>query len=355
MKRYGIYILIAALVGAGIYYLFKHRGDTHQAFQGGGLPVVTCTVTPQRLDEDLQAVGTLEANEAATIRAELAGMIKAIHFKEGQNVAKGDLLIEIEDNGFRTEVSRTAAAYDLAKITFDRRSELHKSGAASAQLEDEAGATLQQNKAAFDAAQIRLEKTRIQAPFNGIIGLRKTSVGDYLNVGDSITHIVSIDPMKVDFTVPEKYFSSLKEGLTVYLSVDAWPQKEFEGTLYAIDPKIDPDTRSLSAKALVPNPDKQLRPGMFAFIRLRVGEKENALLVPEEALIPSGNTMMVMKVVAGKAQPVPVKIGVRRGRLAEIVEGLSAGDEIITAGHMKVREGMPVSPIPAQVPPPTQE
>lgn len=343
-------IFIAAVTG---YYMWKHREPTPPQ-QGRGMPVETFIVAAQPLAEEFHAVGNLEASEAVVVRTEVPGKIAAIHFTEGQPVKKDELLLEIDDRMYVQEVERTRAAYDLSKLTLDRQTELSKSGATSEQLKDEAQAAMVQSKATKESAELMLERTKIKAPFDGIVALRKIAVGDYLNVADAVTNIVAVDPMKIEFSVPERYFSSLQEGLKLYVSVDAWPGLEFEGHVYAVNPEIDPETHNITAKALLKNQaigEKEkvggyLRPGMFGYIRLTLNTKPSVLLIPEEALIPKGDKMSVMKVVDNKVQTVEVTLGVRQKNMAEITSGLENHDMVITAGYMKVQEGMPVTSIP---------
>ena len=336
--------LAAVVVTA--YIIWKQMAN-HGAVQGGGLPVETYQLVPQELVEDLLAVGTLEASESVVIRTEVAGKVANIAFQEGQPIKKDGLLLSIDDRTYASEVERTGAAVELNRLTLERQSELRKSGATSQQLKDEAQAAVRQSAASHESAKITLGKTKITAPFDGIAGLRTIAIGDYLQIGDSITTLVAVDQMKVQFTVSEKYFAGLQQHAPLFVTVDAWPGKTFEGQLYAIDPNIDPATRNVTVKALLNNSDSALRPGMFAYVRLTLHTQSDALLIPEEALIPKGSQMNVMKVVDGKAKAAEVIVGVRQKGMVEIKKGLQAGDVVITAGHMKVQEGMPVQPVPA--------
>lgn len=346
-----IFILFIAIILAGVGYWAWKRVGTPGVAVGGGLPVETYTIAPKELVEDLLAVGTLEATESVVIKAEIPGKVATIAFQEGQPVHKDDLLVGIDDRVYASEVARTQAVSELTRATFERQNALQKSGATSQQLRDEAEAGVRQSAATYEAAKVTLEKTQMKAPFDGIVGLRKIAIGDYLQVGDAITTLVAIDHMKVQFTVPEKYFSGLKVDAPLFVTVDAWPGKIFEGQLYAIDPNIDPETRNITVKALLNNPDSALRPGMFGYVRLPLHTQHDAVLVPEEALIPKGNEMQVMTVVDGKAKMVSVNTGLRQKGQAEITKGLQIGDIVITAGHMKVQDGMPVQSIPKASPP----
>lgn len=345
MKK--LFLLIVVLVCGFFAYQHFMGGAPQEGFQGGGgLPVTAYTVNPEKISDEIKSVGNVESNESAKIRAEVAGQIMAINFTEGQKVKKGELLIQIDDRTLKQEAARAEAAYDIAEITFSRKNELHKSGAVAVQVKDEAEAKMRSAEADFKEAKIRLEKSSVRAPFDGIVGLRKLNLGDYVNVGDEITHVVAIDPMKIEFSIPEKYFVNLKEGLTVEFSVDSWPNRIFEGRVFAIDPMVDPSTRNISVKALIDNPEGSLRPGMFAYITVNLAERENAFMVPEEALIPFGKQVKVMKIVDGKAVMADVTVGIRRDGMVELASGVAAGDIIVTAGHSKLQDGAPAQIIP---------
>ncbi len=352
--KFWMLFLALLLAAGGGYFLLRSTGgapDGGQSQQGSGLPVVAYTVTPQPLHADITSVGTLEAGEAATLRAEVPGMVAAIYFTEGANVKQGDLLLEIDNRTYQQEYNQAKASYELARLTEQRRRKLLKNDFVSAQAADEAVAGLSQTSAAMQAAKVRLEKTRITAPFDGVVGMRTLSVGDFLNVGDAVTEVVALDPMKVQVAVPERYFSRVKDGLPVTLSVDAWPGQSFAGVLYAIDPNVDAGTRNVTIKAMVRNKGQALRPGMFARVSLSLGITDNAILIPEEAVIPKGDAASVMKVEEGKAAPADVALGLRRDGKVEVLSGLAAGDVVITAGQMKVGPGMPVTVIPADTAP----
>lgn len=342
--------LVLLLIGGGAYYFLRGGGAAPEAGapQGGGLPVVAYTVVAAPLSAEISNVGTLEAGEAASLRAEVPGTVAVIHFTEGAPVKKGELLLEIDRRTYQEEYNQAKAAYELARLTESRRRKLLKDKFISEQAVDEATGGLRATQAAMQAAKVRLDKTKITAPFDGVVGLRDLSVGDFLNVGDVITEVVALDPMKMQVAVPERYLARLKDRLAVSLSVDAWPGREFSGELYAVNPTVDSNTRNVTIKAVIRNKDGELRPGMYARVNLSLGESESALMIPEEAIIPQGEKASVMKVVEGKVAPTEVALGIRRDGKVEVLTGLAAGDVVITAGHMKVGPGMPVTVLPAE-------
>ncbi|NQV20847.1 MAG: efflux RND transporter periplasmic adaptor subunit, partial [Rhodospirillales bacterium] len=207
---------------------------------------------------------------------------------------------------------------------------------------DEAQANKSVNQARVALAQAKVDKYHLRAPFDGVLGLRKVSIGDYVVPGQDVVNLEAIDTLKVDFRIPETYFSVLKVGQRVDISVDAFKGRAFSGTVYAIDPQIDPEGRSIAVRARIPNPDRALTPGLFARVNLIVQETGGAILIPEQATMPRGNEQFVFRIVGGKVSTTKVVPGIRREGMVEIVEGLKAGDIVVTAGHLKLREGTPI-------------
>jgi len=192
-------------------------------------------------------------------------------------------------------------------------------------------------------SRARLDKTDVRAPFSGILGLRRVSPGDYVTPGQDLVNIEDIDPLKVDFRVPERYLANLSAGQRIRVRVDAFPDRSFEGRVYAVDPQIDPAGRSIAIRARIDNPERVLRPGLFARVRLIVDERPNALVIPEQAIVPRGERRYVFRVKDGKAVLTEVRVGQRRQGSVEVVEGLSEGDTVVTAGQLKIRDGVSVS------------
>lgn len=330
--------------GFGLFMQWKY---SHMGMGNMAMPVNAATLTPEKLEEHIRAIGTFNADESADIRSEIPGRITVVSFTEGQQVKKGDVLLQIDDSIYRSELVQAEANLELSRLTYERTKELQKKGAASTQLRDETVAQLKEMEASVELAKTRLEKTNIRAPFDGLIGLREFGEGDYVDTGSIITHIEAVNPMKVEFSIPEKYFSYLMVDLPLDITVDAYPGKTFHGKIFAIDSRVDVDTRTIRVKALLPNADGTLRPGMFAYLGLLVTHSDDSIMVPEEALIPQGDKVFVYKVVDGKASFTEITIGSRRIGKVEVLGGLKAGDTVITAGHMKIRDGSAVTVIPA--------
>lgn len=314
---------------------------------GRAVPVEAAKVEVGQLAERVIAVGSLRSNESVTIRPEIAGRVVSIAFKEGQPVEKGDLMFALDDSVYAAELAQAEAQLELAQRNFRRVTELFERDVATTRSRDEAQSGLSVGTATVELARARLAKTRIKAPFSGIAGLRKVSVGDYVTVGQDIVNLEDIDTIKADFQVAEKYLSAVQAGQKIRIGVDAYPGRSFEGEVYAIDPRIDVAGRSIVIRARVPNSERLLRPGLFARVTLILETKENAITVPEQAIVPRGEDQFVFTIADGKARQTKVTIGTRRDGRVEIVEGLDADATVVTAGQPKIRDGAAVSIVDA--------
>lgn len=311
----------------------------------GSVPPVSVTairVTTAKLPQTITAVGSLRSDESITVRPEVAGRVSAILFQEGQRVPKGALLIRLDASVNEADVQQARANLKLAQSKFDRAVDLAKSNFISSQARDEAENNLRVGEAAVQLAEAKLAKTRIVAPFSGIIGLRLVSVGDYVKEGQDIVNLEAIDPLKVDFRVPEIYLRQIQVGQVLEVGLDALRDKSYEGRVYAINPLVDAAGRAIVIRAQVKNQDAALRPGMFARVRLITSEHQEALVVPEQVIVPQGDEQFVFRVVDSKAVRVKVTVGQRREGLVEVVSGLAAGDIVVSAGQLKLRDGSPV-------------
>jgi len=224
---------------------------------------------------------------------------------------------------------------------------LAKSNFISGQAKDEAENNLRVAEASLQLAEAKLAKTEIKAPFSGVIGLRVVSIGDYVKEGSDVVNLEAIDPLKVDFRVPEIHMKQVKVGQPLEIALDALPGKTHEGRVYAINPLVDATGRSIVIRALVKNADTTLRPGMFARVRLITKDQQDALVIPEQAIVPQGDEWYVFRVVDGKAQRTRIAVGQRRDSKVEIVNGLAAGDVVVSAGQLKLRDGTPVALVPS--------
>ncbi|MEO8486403.1 MAG: efflux RND transporter periplasmic adaptor subunit [Betaproteobacteria bacterium] len=358
MNKTAVAVLVAvfvALAAGGGYWMGQRAPASSNAATAAAAKAAAATtaaantvtveavkVVRASLPQTITAVGSLRSDESITVRPEVAGRISAIRFQEGQRTSKGDTLIMLDPAINNAEVQQARANLTLAKSKYDRSVDLAKSNFISGQAKDEAENNLKVAQAGVTLAEARLAKTEIKAPFSGIIGLRSVSVGDYVKEGADIVNLESIDPLKVDFRVPEMYLTQVKVGQPLTIALDALPGKTFEGRVFAVNPLLDAAGRSVVIRAQVRNADTSLRPGMFARVKLVTRDVQDALVVPEQALVPLGEDQYVFKVVDGKAVRAKVQVGQRRDGKAEIVEGIGPDDTIVSAGQIKLRDGVPV-------------
>jgi membrane fusion protein (multidrug efflux system) len=301
------------------------------------------------LVDEAQSVGSLRSRQGVMIRPEVAGRIKAILFTEGQRVGKGQLLVQLDDQLQAAQVAQAKAEMSIAEANHKRNQELVAQNFISKRSVDESAAALEVAQAKYELALATLQRLKIVAPFDGVTGLKQVSVGDYLKDGADIVNLEDIDAVLVDFRLPERFQSKIRTGQTAQLSVDALPGRPFSALLQAVDPLIDANGRSVGIRGCIDNRQRQLRPGMFARVNTVFGVREQALTVPEEAIVPQGGRAFVVKIVAGEtpdslvSQRVAVKTGVRQPGKVEILEGLDAGDTVVTAGHQRLqKDGTPV-------------
>jgi membrane fusion protein (multidrug efflux system) len=349
---------LAGLVALGAYAYYQNQGPKPVAGAApngdaapkapGGAPasgpvaVEVAAVKTARLQDDATAIGTLRSNEAVVVRPEISGRINQINFVEGRPVQKGQLLIALDASVNAAEVLQAKANLALAETNYRRTTELEREKFVSSNAKDQALNGLRVAQATLALAEARLAKTEIRAPFAGVIGIRQVSVGDYVKEGQDLVTLEDISSLKVDFRLPELLLTDLKRGQTVEVASDAIPGRTYAATLEAIDPLIDQNGRAVILRARLKNTDGQLRPGMFVRTRVILAERPRALTVPEEALIPVGADQYVFRVAADKATRVKVKTGLRRDARVEIIEGLQAGDLVVTAGQLKLRDGATV-------------
>ncbi|MCK5659581.1 MAG: efflux RND transporter periplasmic adaptor subunit, partial [Alphaproteobacteria bacterium] len=280
-----------------------------QKGHGGPMPVGATPVEVKDLAVVIDAIGNLSAGESAEIRAEIAGVIKSINFLEGRFVKKGDSLVDIDDELILAELMKAEATYKVRQALFERNNKLKLSGYISKQEWEQSRGNLQETLADVESARIRLGKTKVRVPFDGLAGLRDFSVGDYVQVGQLLTTLDAVDPVKITFSVPEKNYGSLMPEQKVSFSVDAWPEEIFTGEIYAVSPRINRNTRNFDIRATISNVDGRLSPGMFAKVNIVIDVHKGALLVPEQAIIPRGNDNFVFVVREGKAVLQKIRTG----------------------------------------------
>jgi membrane fusion protein (multidrug efflux system) len=300
--------------------------------------------------DEVSAVGTLRAAESVTIKPELPGRIEQVHFEEGERVAAGAPLFTLDGSLVRADVREWEANVSQAKREAARANELIERKLISQSDLDTKRSELAVSEARLSSAKTRLEKTVIKAPFAGVTGLRQVSPGEYVEMGATLVTLTQLDPIKLDFRVPEVHLARVAPGQAVDIEVDAFPGRRFVGKVFAIDPQLDPNGRSVVLRASIDNPDGVLRPGLFARVALAFGERANALMVPEQALWPIGEKQNVYVIEDGKAALKEVETGVRRQGMVEIVKGITPESVVITAGQIKIGPGAPVQALPAPAP-----
>ena len=355
-------IIVFALILAGGGYWFGAKSNSNtkpsqnSAKPGAssspppGTPVETAKVELVSLPQAITAVGSLRSDEAVVLRPEVSGRIAEILFREGQPVAKGAPLVRFDSSVQRAELAQAKANLDLNKSKYGRALDLQKKGFISSQAREEAENNFRIAQATFELAAARLAKLELRAPFSGTVGLRSVSVGDYVKDGQEMVNLEGLDPLKVDFRVPELFLKEVKTGQSLQISLDAFPNQIYEGRVFAINPLIDQSGRAIVIRALVKNTDARLRPGMFARVRLLFNENQQALVIPEQALVPVGDEHFVFKVAEGRAQRLKVEIGQRREGKVEILKGLTASDVVVTAGQLKIRDGATVQTVDGVTP-----
>ncbi|MBK8523205.1 MAG: efflux RND transporter periplasmic adaptor subunit [Betaproteobacteria bacterium] len=368
-KRFRVIALVAAgLIALAVYAYFANRTPSVASMPAGaaapggkpgaggppagGFPMAVelVTVAPTSLSIDVSAVGSLRSNESVTLRPETAGRISSIGFKDGMAVAKGAVLVALDDAMQAAELAQARANLELARSTQKRNEDLHQRKFISGQALDSSAATLRVQEAAVALAQAKLAKTRIRAPFAGVVGIRNIGIGDYVKDGQELINLEDMQTLKVDFRLPEAMLARLSIGQAIEVTADAQPDEGFTATLDAINPLVDANGRSISCLARLDNAAGKLRPGMFVRARLILDARDNALMIPEQALVADPVQAFVFTVIEGKAKKVPVKTGLRRNAQLEIVEGLKAGDVVVTAGQLKLRDGAPVRNVDAAPP-----
>ncbi len=348
---FGSLLTLAALLTTGT--LLLRPGTDAQAGDGPApsapppMPVEVTEVRVATAETLLAAVGSLQSNESVQLSAEIAGRIDRIAFTEGQAVSRGAELVLLDAAILKAQLDQAEASRALSEANYHRAEALLKDRAIAQREHDEAYAQWQLDEARLRLARAQLQKTRLTAPFAGTLGLRQVSVGDYVQPGQPLVNLEDISKLKVEFRLAEKFSAQVRVGQTLQLAADAFPGRSFEGKVYAINPQVEAQSRSLVVRGLLENRDGALRPGQFVQVQLGVASREGALFVPEQALIAQLKAAFVFTVVEGAAQMVPVQTGMRKKGWVEVTSGLQAGDQVITGGHQKIGPGSPVHPTPA--------
>ncbi len=347
----GAIIVLGALALPKVGFLRGNSSSTKNNAAAGGprdqsMSVRMQVIQSEKMGDKVLTVGSILSNEEIEVRSEISGKVEKIYFKEGARIKKGDALLKINDAEPQAQFARARYRQALAEQEAERKRQLFERKLTSQEEYDVAVNELNIVKADIQIIQAQIGKTEIRAPFDGMIGLRYVSEGSYISPATRITTLQDYNSVKVDFTVPEKYASLIRKGDRISFTVEGVARK-FAGTVYAVEAKIDPTTRTLHLRALSPNPNEVLIPGAFANVEVVLKEKET-LMVPSYALIPELKGQRVFVYKNGKAESQSVEIGSRTDEFVEVTQGVQAGDTLITSGILQLRPGMAVQPAEAQ-------
>jgi len=310
---------------------------------GGPVSVEVGKVETMTLADDAQAVGSLQSRQGVMLRPEVSGRVAALGFGDGQRVKRGQLLVQLDDTLQQAQLKQSEAQASIARTNLQRNRELVAENFVSQSAVDQSAAALEVAEAQVALSKAQLARMRIVAPFDGIAGIRSVNLGDYVKDGADLVSIEDLSQVLVDFRLPERFIARVKPGQTVEVSLDALPSQRFTGRIDALDSIIDADGRSLLVRARLDNPGGVLKSGLFARTRIVFAQRENARVVPEEALVPQGGKQYIFKVVDGAngkvAQRLEAHLGLRLPGKVEVLEGLAPGDLVVTAGQARLGHG----------------
>jgi membrane fusion protein, multidrug efflux system len=358
MKKVIIGIAIVLLVVAGLGGIkalqIKTLIASAKNFSQPPETVASAIVHEEKWQGTLTAIGSVTAVQGVTITPELAGTVREINFESGAVVAKGDLLVKLDTSSEEAQLRSLEAQVQWAKVTLDRQTSLRTNQLVSQSDYDSAEAAWKQAVANADTVKATIEKKTLRAPFAGQLGIRQVNLGQYLDAGKPIVSLQSLTPVYADFSLPQQELGKLKPGMQVRITTDTYPDRKFEGKLLALNPDLDLTTRSVALRATFDNPDQALRPGMFAKVAVLLPEEETVLVIPATALLrqPYGDSVFVVEPAPEKVGQKPgglvvrsqlVKTGEARGDLITVTTGLKPGERVVSAGALKLRNGMAVS------------
>ncbi len=315
----------------------KHHGGP----MGGGMPpavVSAAMAVSVPWQQQIQATGSLAAFEGIVLKPEIAGRITKIFFNSGQDVKQGDPLIQLNPNILQAQVEQDKANLALAQRQYQRYNDLLKEHAVAKADYDTAATTMNADQAMVNQASALLKQTTISAPFSGRLGLRQVSIGDFVSPGQTLVNLQALDPIVVNFSLPEAYLSKIAIGDAVIIHSEAYPNQTFTGKIYAFDSMIDPSTRTLAIRASISNPEKKLLPGGYVQVGVLFGKSQNVIKIPQTAIVPDMSGTYVYRVINGKAVKTSVIVAARENQDAIIQSGINAGDQVITDGQIKINQ-----------------
>lgn len=335
---------VCLMLGAGVTVAAdKNSKKDKDATVAAPVLVNVTNVTTEVVPNQVSALGTLVALKSVTISSEVDGRISKIFFKDGQQVAEGMPIIQLDNEQAKANYESAVTALNLSRKKYQRALAVSKLGAISQEDVDTLQAAVESNKAKVKSSLASLNEKEIMAPFNGVLGAFKVQAGDYVSSGDPLVDLVNSDQLKAEFSVPQNFKPELKLNQSVKITTSAYPNKSFNGTVTYISPSVDPATRSIAIQAVINNKQQELSPGMFVNVTQILSMKQNALVIPEQAVTASVQGYQVYKVVQDKAQLTDIEIGVRKDGMVEVLKGLAKGDTVVTAGQQKLQDGSSVT------------
>ena len=342
MKRYAVVMVMVGALGCG----GAEAGDT-PGEGSGSFPPTPVDVAEAKQDtviDEINANGQIEAVQAIELRPEVEGRLVAVLVREGTEVREGTPLFKVDDAELRAQVARLEAERDLAAQALERQRDLMARNAASQADLEQAEANARSAAAQLELQQIRLDRTVVRAPFTGVVGQRFVSLGDYVTTSTRLTTLQTVDPQRATFTVPERYAERLAAEQRITFRVAAVSDRQYEGTVEFVDPVVELPARTITVKARVPNPERVLKSGMFIEVRLATDVRPDAVVVPEDAILPLQGVDYVWVIADGTASRREVRLGVRTPGFVEILNGVSAGEQVVVGGLERLFEGAPVLP-----------
>jgi membrane fusion protein, multidrug efflux system len=326
------------------------KGPGAGGFSMPPTPVEVTQAKLQKVTDTFNAIGTIDAIEAVQIVTEIDAAVISLPFEEGSSIKKGDLIAQLDDSQLSAELARTQALFEQSETSYSRIKGIVEKNLGSQQDLDDAAAALKVAQANLAIAQARFDKTRITAPFDGVVGARKVSVGSFLRTGQTITELANVDNIRVNFSAPESFLSRLTRGAEVSVSTTAYPDYKATGQIIVIEPMLDPGTRNGRLVAKVSNPQRKFFPGMSADISVVLAEREGAIAIPNEAVFATGNQSFVYIVKPDSTtMKAAVTLGTRLSDVVEVLKGIEPGAVVVTAGHQKLYDGAKVMPMIGQV------
>ena len=357
-RRWSVIVTAVAVIGLALVAALTRarQGGAAAPGQGGPaaggaasmppMPVDIDTARHQSVVDAVRATGRIEAVQAVELRPDEPGRVTALLFREGQLVAKGTPLVQVDDELLRAQAERAKADRDLARQQLERVRRLREQNASSAADLERVEAAARSAEAALAVLELQIARTTVRAPFAGAVGQRFISPGDYVTTDTKLLTLQTVDPQRAVIEVPERYAVQLRPGQTVEFTVAAEPRRIFRAEVDFIDPIVQQENRTIVVKARAPNRDRLLRPGMFIEARLATATRQNAIVVPEDAVQPLRTANVVWAVVDGKASRRVVQLGSRSQGFVEIISGVKAGEQVVVGGLERMAEGMPLAPRP---------